>query len=101
MSNSKGGRPGTYLVCAEGVTQACIAHMSDTQAKAVQLPEAYTWKDLKDLVRPQTEHDFWADMKSLPNGSGQRVGCVRTSRRNEAGNVYSMILYQPSRCSLI
>lgn len=60
------------------------------QLTVVQLPELYTWQDLKDFVRPEAEHEFWADLQSVSNSNGLKRGCVRTQRWKEASNLYSM-----------
>lgn len=68
----------------------CVLQLNkDLVLKCSQLPEQYTWQDLKDFVRPEAEHEFWADLTPWPTGSGRKKGCIRTQRWKEAGNLYS------------
>ena len=61
----------------------------ERKLKHSQLPEYYTWQDLKDFVRPEAEHEFWVDLKPMPDRSPGKKGCIRTQRWKEAHNLYS------------
>lgn len=64
-----------------------ITSYTVTLISITQLPERYTWQDLKDLVRQEAAHGIWTEIGS-PNAVG-RVGMARVQRSQEAGRLYS------------
>ncbi|KAK4611872.1 hypothetical protein CLAFUW4_12858 [Fulvia fulva] len=55
------------------------------------LPDRYTWQDLKDMIRRRAAHGVWTDMAVLPNGQPGGKGYARIQRSNEASDLYKYL----------
>ncbi|KAK4896274.1 hypothetical protein LTR27_005796 [Elasticomyces elasticus] len=55
------------------------------------LPQQYTWQDLKDLIRREASHGIWTEMILYPNGKSGGTGHARVKRPDEARNLYSYL----------
>ncbi|KAK5699907.1 hypothetical protein LTR97_006041 [Elasticomyces elasticus] len=72
-SAARNSSPGAYLIVIEN------------------LPQQYTWQDLKDLIRREASHGIWTEMTLYPNGNPGGRGHARVKRPDEARNLYSYL----------
>ena len=79
---------GPFFFYIEGVS-VCDHSNAITADSISQLPEHWTWQDLKDLVRKEATHGIWTDMVAeYPSGKPSGKGYVRAQRANEAVKLY-------------
>nr|POE93214.1 protein hrb1 [Quercus suber] len=61
---------------------------SGIELTLTQLPNGFTWQDLKDLIRREASHGIWTDMAVFPDGRTGGKGYARVQRSDEARALY-------------
>lgn len=83
-SNIGAGNDGPYFLCIAGV-RCGLKSQRGTLLTNFKLPKRYTWKDLKDLIRPQARHGIWA---VYPYERTAGTGSARVKLKDEADRLY-------------
>ena len=73
-NTSRSSGPGSFLIVIENVSLASASRT--TKLTPLQLPQKYTWQDLKDLIRREASHGIWTEMALYPNGKTGGKGHV-------------------------
>ncbi|KAH9819840.1 RNA recognition motif domain (RRM 6) [Teratosphaeria destructans] len=81
-----------FLIVIHGVRPGATDRFTSTPVEnVIQLPERYTWQDLKDLIRREASHGIWTNMVFFPDGSPGSKGSARMQRKDEALRLFDYL----------